>query len=162
MSTPTTVHLWFMYALIPLYLISPILKTLVDTMSSKLFKYCLVLWFVFSSVFPTLAALVPGTVRPLFVLSKEFSLNFINGYIGYFLLGYYLLNYNKKISIKLLSLIIVLDTAGISICPCVICSNFLIGKRDCLIVMHVKYGKTPGVDVQGFCNKMFYIQISII
>ncbi len=114
MSTPTTVHLWFMYALIPLYLISPILKKLVDNMSDTLFRYCLILWFTFSSVFPTLAAVAPSPVRQFFVLSKEYSLNFINGYIGYFLLGYYLLNYKKNISVKLLAGIIFLDTVIIS------------------------------------------------
>ncbi len=114
MSTPTTVHLWFMYALIPLYLISPILKKLVDNMSDTLFRYCLILWFTFSSVLPTLAAVAPSPLRQFFVLSKEYSLNFLNGYIGYFLLGYYLLNYKKNISVKLLAGIIFVDTVIIS------------------------------------------------
>lgn len=114
-NTPTTVHLWFMYALIPLYLLSPILKKLVDSMSINLAKYCLILWFTFSSLLPTLASIVPGTLRPFFVMNKEYNLNFLNGYIGYFLLGYYLLNYKNKMSIKVLSCIVVIDTAIISI-----------------------------------------------
>jgi len=114
-STPTTVHLWFMYALIPLYLLSPILKKLVDSMSMNLAKYCLLLWFTFSSLLPTLSYLVPNAIRPFFVMNKEYNINFLNGYIGYFLLGYYLLNYKNKMSIKLLSCIVVIDTAIISI-----------------------------------------------
>ncbi|MHB8061044.1 MAG: acyltransferase [Ruminiclostridium sp.] len=114
-NTPTTVHLWFMYALIPLYLLSPILKKLVDCMSMKLVKYCLFLWFTFSSLLPTLSSLVPSTIRPFFVINKEYSMNFLNGYIGYFLLGYYLLNYKNKMSIKMLSCIVVFDTAIISV-----------------------------------------------
>lgn len=114
-NTPTTVHLWFMYALIPLYLLSPILKKLVESMSMNLVKYCLILWFTFSSLLPTLSSLVPSTIRPFFVMNKEYNMNFLNGYIGYFLLGYYLLNYKNKMSIKLLSCIVVIDTAIISI-----------------------------------------------
>ncbi len=114
-NTPATVHLWFMYALIPLYLLSPVLKKLVDSMSMKLAKYCLLMWFIFSSLLPTLYSLVPSTIRPFFVVSKEYNLNFLNGYIGYFLLGYYLHNYKNKISIKWLSVIILVDTAIISL-----------------------------------------------
>lgn len=115
LNTPATIHLWFMYALIPLYLLSPILKNLVDGMSKTLARYCLILWFIFSSLLPTLSSIVPTKFSPLFTLNKDYNLNFMNGYIGYFLLGFYLLTYKNKVSIRLLSLVILIDTAVIAL-----------------------------------------------
>jgi surface polysaccharide O-acyltransferase-like enzyme len=44
---PVTVHLWFMYALIPLYLLSPVLKKLMDSMTGNLITFMLIIWVVF-------------------------------------------------------------------------------------------------------------------
>lgn len=110
-----TVHLWFMYALIPLYLLSPILKRLVDAMNESLGRYMFVLWIVFSSVLPTIASFLPVKYQTMFQLSPDFNMNFMNGYLGYFLIGYYLFIYDKKISKKLLTGVIIIDTAVISL-----------------------------------------------
>lgn len=113
-SQPTTVHLWFMYALIPLYLLSPILKKLVDAMTESLVKYIFVIWVVFSSVLPTAASFLPAKYQPMLRLNPEFNLNFMSGYLGYFLIGYYLFIYSRPVSKKLLVGIIAIDAAVIS------------------------------------------------
>ncbi|EJQ54879.1 hypothetical protein IEQ_00219 [Bacillus cereus BAG6X1-2] len=105
-----TVHLWFMYAIIPLYILSPLLKKMVDSLSKDLIKYMLILWFTVSSLLPTIAVLVPDKLKPIFTLYPNFDMNFLGGYIGYFLLGYYLMTYEKKVSKRLLLSIIVIDT----------------------------------------------------
>lgn len=114
-SQAAAVHLWFMYALIPLYILSPILKKLVDTMTEDLVKYMLIIWLAFSSFLPTVASLAPVKFQPLLVLDPNYNLNIMNGYLGYFLIGYYLLNYGERISKKLLIGIIAVDTAVISL-----------------------------------------------
>jgi surface polysaccharide O-acyltransferase-like enzyme len=113
-SQPTTVHLWFMYVLIPLYILSPILKKLVDAMDRRMVCYVLILWVLFSSVFPTLAALLPSHFKSFFTFNGSFNLNFLTGYAGYFLAGYYLMNYEGRVSKKLLTIIILADTLLIS------------------------------------------------
>lgn len=113
-SQPTTVHLWFMYALIPLYILSPILKRMVDALSDKLMHYLILLWVIFSSVIPTIAAIVPVKIQSFFVLNTSYNLNFLNGYLGYFIIGYFLLKYEKPVSKKVLMSIILIDTIVIS------------------------------------------------
>lgn len=110
----TTVHLWFMYALIPLYIISPLLKKLVDSLTRELVLYMMVLWLVFSSLLPTAAAFLPAKYQPLLTLNSSYNLNFMTGYIGYFLAGYYLMRSEKRISKKILAAIITVDTALIA------------------------------------------------
>ncbi len=68
-------HLWFLYIILGLYLITPLLKIYIKKASGTI-KYFLILWFIF-----------PG-------------INFFIGYIGYYLLGHYLdkLQINKKYS----------------------------------------------------------------
>jgi surface polysaccharide O-acyltransferase-like enzyme len=105
-SQATTIHLWFMYAIIPLYLISPLLKRMVDGLDEKSYVYGLFLWFIFSSLLPTVSSFISDAFRPLFVLNREFSLHFLGGYLGYFLAGYYFHRFEKKIEKKILLLLL--------------------------------------------------------
>ncbi len=114
-AQPTTIHLWFMYALIPLYMLSPILKKLTDSLTGTLMLYLIALWLLFSSVLPTLVQFIPARYQSLFTLNASYNLNFMNGYLGYFLIGYFLMIYNKNISKRLLVGIIIADTAVITI-----------------------------------------------
>lgn len=111
----TTVHLWFMYALIPLYILSPLLKKMLDALSRDLVKYLIMLWLIFSSIIPTLLSFIPARFQPLLTLNPAFNLNFMSGYLGYFIIGYYLVAYEKKLSKKLLTGIIVIDTLIITV-----------------------------------------------
>lgn len=115
MSEPTTVHLWFMYVLIPLYILSPILKKLVDALSENLMGYLLTVWFCVSSLFPTLAALLPKPFQNLFIFHSQYHLNVMTGYVGYFILGYVLFKLDKPFSKGLLTAIIIVDTLLISV-----------------------------------------------
>ena len=98
-----------------MYILSPLLKKLVDSLNRSLAGYMLILWLIFSSVLPTIAVFVPENYKSFFTLNNDFNLNFIGGYLGYFLLGYYLFKLDKKLSKKLLIIIIVIDTAIISL-----------------------------------------------
>lgn len=94
-------HLWFLYVIIGLYIMAPFLKILVKNMDQKIFIYFLAIWFIFAGLLPFVPrffdfnpALDPGLFQP---------------YIGYFLLGAYLVRYPlpKKALWPLLGLSIV-------------------------------------------------------
>ncbi|MCQ2254495.1 MAG: acyltransferase [Bacteroidaceae bacterium] len=85
--------LWFMYVLIGLYLLIPILSPWLSKVGKKELHLYLGLWMV-SLLYPWLTL----------VLSTETSVNgilyYFSGYVGYFILGLYLKRYD--ISLKLL------------------------------------------------------------
>ena len=77
-------HFWFLYMIVGLYLITPLLRVLVAHADRKVLRYFLLLWFVGSAVVPVLSIFVTfNLVGDIFL---------VTGYIGYFLLGLYLLD----------------------------------------------------------------------
>lgn len=87
-------HLWYLYMLIGLYLVTPIIKKLVDTKDKSVIQYFLILWFVFECCLKTLIRL------PIFynvnIAYGQMQIGLILGYVGYYLLGYYLHTYDLK------------------------------------------------------------------
>lgn len=114
-AQPTALHLWFMYALIPLYILSPIIKGLTDSLERQPAIYLLVIWVFFSSLLPTLAAFTPEAYRPIFVLDSLYNLAFMAGFAGYFIIGYYLMQLSTPIKTSLVATIIVADTIIIAL-----------------------------------------------
>jgi len=73
-------HLWYVYMLIGLYFIIPILGKFVRNASEKEVLYFLLLWFVVMTISqPYLSRYNP-----------QIDLHYITGYIGYLVLGHYL------------------------------------------------------------------------
>lgn len=91
-------HLWFLYMIIGLYIITPILRTFVQKENKHLIEYFLILALIFGSIVPTIQQIVdlPNFNKVL----KSVNLNFVLGYVGYYVGGYYLKTYNtnKKIN----------------------------------------------------------------
>jgi surface polysaccharide O-acyltransferase-like enzyme len=76
-------HLWFLYLLIGLYAITPILRVLVKNLSRNLFTLLIILWFAGTTIPPVIQDFTTFNFNPImFVFS---------GWVGYFLLGSYLL-----------------------------------------------------------------------
>jgi len=75
-------HFWFLYLIIGLYLLTPILRAVVSCDSQKILKYLITLWFIGVSVVPFIQ-LVTG-------YSLNSTLFVMGGTIGYFVLGIYL------------------------------------------------------------------------
>lgn len=75
-------HFWFLYLIAGLYLITPVMRAVVSFNNPRLVSYLIMLWIVGISVVPLI---------PLFT---SYSVNgevfIMGGYIGYFLLGFYL------------------------------------------------------------------------
>lgn len=93
LSQPAYYQFWFMYTLLAIYLLLPILQAIVIKLEKKQIEYILILWLVFSVVFPVLQRYVPALT-----ISEHTDLILCEGYIGYFFLGYYLKKYQEDIS----------------------------------------------------------------
>lgn len=90
-------HMWFIYMMIGLYIITPLLRKISTDIS--LFKYFMILAFITSILLPTLQDMT------ILLWTKEItdnlSIQMGGGYIFYFMLGYYISNIkiDKKVSI---------------------------------------------------------------
>jgi surface polysaccharide O-acyltransferase-like enzyme len=82
------VHFWFLYMLVGLYLITPVLRVVVAYVDRKTFSFLLMLWFFGTSIAPVLGLL------------SEYHLNtnvfIVTGWVGYFLIGAYLLKVRER------------------------------------------------------------------
>ncbi len=97
-NRPVAVHLWFMYYLIPMYLISPALKAFIDNSEDRIIKYILILWLI-EILSLTLGGIVEEDIQQTLVnIGFINNIGFISGYLGYFILGWYLFNKEIKIS----------------------------------------------------------------
>lgn len=109
LSQPVVIPYWYLYALIPLYLLSPILKKLVDTLTSKQLLYILLLWGVTSVLLPTVQRLLPPHVASYLVMHESYNLKLDGGYIGYFFLGYVLDQMKTRYENRVLVAVIGMD-----------------------------------------------------
>ena len=72
-STPTAIDLWFMYPLIQLYLLSPLIRKITNNAGRSFVIYVVGLWPVSSSLLPTIAAFLPKAYRPLVTLDGRYN-----------------------------------------------------------------------------------------
>jgi surface polysaccharide O-acyltransferase-like enzyme len=75
-------HLWFLYLLLGLYLVTPILRVLVKFIDRRKFVLLLSLWFVGTVVTPTIHTFTTLTFNPVVFVFMD--------WVGYFLLGLFL------------------------------------------------------------------------
>lgn len=81
-------HYWFLYALIGMYLVTPIIRKMIKNFEEKDYKYFIILWVISLCILP--------------LMKKFLHIDIINriplitGYIGYYILGYYI--FNKKLT----------------------------------------------------------------
>ncbi len=114
LSEPVVIHLWFMYALIPIYLLLPFIKRAVDGADKKTGVYFIILWSVFSVALPTLKSLSGENIGAAFSMHPQFDMNLFMGYPGFFILGYILHKGEFKIKKGILVAFILLEIAIVS------------------------------------------------
>ncbi len=88
---PAYYQFWFMYTLFAIYLLLPVLQTLVKHCDKEKTEYILILWAVFSIIIPFASKYIPD-----FKISEHVGLVLCEGYIGYFILGYYLSRFKRN------------------------------------------------------------------
>jgi surface polysaccharide O-acyltransferase-like enzyme len=81
-------HFWYIYLLIGLYLLTPILRVVMAHASSNLIKYFVILWFLGASLIP-----VASLFTAYHLDSNVFE---FTGYVGFFILGAYLLTVKMR------------------------------------------------------------------
>jgi Uncharacterized protein conserved in bacteria len=91
-------HIWYLYLLIGLYAVTPMLRVLVKHMNHRMFTVLLAIWFV-------------GTITPAFILNFTdydfYPVMFIvTGWVGYYLLGTYLLKTKIRRSLAVIGVVV--------------------------------------------------------
>lgn len=107
-SIPFSAHghgvLWFMYTLIGLYLVSPIISRWLEKASKREEEFYLSLWAI-TLCYPILKLLLDINE------SETGILFYFTGYIGYFILGHYLNKYFESIKLNKLTFPVVMAVA---------------------------------------------------
>ena len=93
-------HLWFVFLIIGLYLIVPLLRLWVNDNNKKYVEYFIVLSIIFTFIIPQIITIC-SYFFPLFktfntIIENKLQLKYIGGFTAYFILGWYLHNYNIK------------------------------------------------------------------
>lgn len=93
--------LWFLYTLMGLYLITPILSSWLNTASKRDVEWILMLW--------TISLLIPilGNIINVGDINNTHILFYLSGFIGYYILGYYLHHHVKSFKVSILALLII-------------------------------------------------------
>lgn len=89
----THYHLWFLFVILGLYLVTPILRAFVRGASRKDLHYFFVLCFLFASLLPALFHFFPRSTAALQVWYDRLDVHLVLGYVGYYVAGYYLKEY---------------------------------------------------------------------
>ena len=111
LGSPAAVHLWFMYALIPLYILAPFVRRV--TTDRKLTQTALVIWIA-ACAFKSAYIIMPGELKMYFNIDFLNKLNPVDGFLGYFILGSYLHLSRPKLPLKISLPLIVLLTGAIA------------------------------------------------
>lgn len=89
-STPERAMLWFLYAIIGIYIVLPFIKNLVDGMDKNEEKLFVLLWTIFNGIF-YLLKIKPS--YPVPIISGTY-------YLGYFVIGHIVYKYKDSFNIK--------------------------------------------------------------
>ncbi len=78
---------WYIYMLLGLYLLTPLLRIFMAHADKSVVRFTLVLWFIGSALLPVLALLTPYHL--------DVNVLLIPTYVGYYILGAYLINFEN-------------------------------------------------------------------
>ena len=103
LNNGVAVPYWFLYALVPLYLLSPFLKRMADHLDDIHWHYMMALWVVLTLGLNTIRSFVPPEWLLTFTEHWTLNINMVGGYLGYFMLGAYLERLERLPSRKVLA-----------------------------------------------------------
>ncbi len=89
-------HLWYIYMLLGLYLLAPILSPWVASASEREMRYALILWLI-ASCLPYIHLFVPEIWGECY-WNPTPMLYYFTGFVGYFVLGAYMKIHRPKVS----------------------------------------------------------------
>ena len=133
------IHLWFLYILIGIYLVTPLLRVFVSAVSRKDLTYFIVLWFVATPLFELAQRLIgypTALVIPV-----------VTGYVGYFIMGYWLADFTLKPLGRLLCMLGILLAVAVTF----IGTNLLSANAGTIDAYFYSYFSLPTV-LASFCG----------
>ena len=108
-------HMWYLYLVLGLYLITPVCILITNNIKEKEYKIFLVILFLVSIVVPSLSKLLQ--------LSLAFNYLNLSSYIFYYFYGYYLYKYNYTNKYKITNCILALIAIGYTIYSAITINN---------------------------------------
>lgn len=169
-------HLWFLYALIALYIMVPVFRVIVKNLTQKQLAFVIVCWLVLSLGISQFNSITKALNIPI---SFDWYFPMIASWAGYFLLGYYLFNYDMPNKIK--NVLIGLGT--VSLFAGILCNIVATAKTggiidafsdqsglsSCLVAISIalifkqlfnkNYSKKQSSIIQSISNKTFGIYL---
>lgn len=110
---PPWYHLWFLYTIISLYLLTPLLRVFTAFCSKRELEYSLLILIVFGRIIPLVNKMLGLLENPMII---NLTMVEATGYISYFLAGFYLSKYELpkalRLNIYILAFISVMVTIG--------------------------------------------------
>jgi surface polysaccharide O-acyltransferase-like enzyme len=96
-------HFWFLYLLVGLYLLTPIIRVIVAHADVGIIKYFMLIWFLGTAIIPLIG--LYSSISPQTVWFKQ-TVFVLTGMIGYFVLGAYVTKVKIQSSILFLCLVL--------------------------------------------------------
>ena len=91
--TPDRAHLWFLYAIIALYIVLPFINKLAKNLDKKEENYFILLWFIFCGIYNNIGNMAHTNYYVLPIVAGGY-------YLGYFMIGSILYNRTSRKSRK--------------------------------------------------------------
>ena len=90
-------HMWFVPMIIGVYMMVPILKPITEHKDSKkICEYFLILFFILGILKPSIFELNFPYKSQIYYIANIINVSTVSGWLGYFILGYYLRKYTLK------------------------------------------------------------------
>ncbi|MBQ8247481.1 MAG: acyltransferase family protein [Lachnospiraceae bacterium] len=93
-------HFWFLFMIIGLYALVPLLRTWVHNANKKELEYFIILFVFFQIIRTTLTILIDKSL--IQKMLNDIQIIELSGYLGYFILGYYLIKFGLPKIIKII------------------------------------------------------------
>lgn len=107
-------HFWYVYAIVGIYITMPILFAFVKGASRRVIEYYLIMWALINTFFVlSKSGYIPFVAN---VLDSYHFVGIFVEYIGYPVLGYYLMHYDFSKRVKVISVISGFAAAAVAIC----------------------------------------------
>ncbi len=91
-------HMWFLFLMLGFYILLPVVRKLCE--SKSIMEYYLILWLATAYIIPNIVVHIGLDWVNMWIY--KLSMNMLIGYIGYFMLGYYIKTYGVNIKIRAL------------------------------------------------------------
>jgi len=81
-------HLYFLYYLLGLYIVIPIIRVFLKSATRKDLNYFLILWFIGNAAYPS--------ISQYFGINIGVPIYIVTGFVGYYIIGFYITNYEIR------------------------------------------------------------------